>query len=177
MFKTIQFKDVFPEHFGFFLMSPKKLSTFHDFGIEGKNLLEIYSNSDLGDKVTEEGIIIPLLEVEADYYDIIIHDKAEASYIEDTKRAFSSQGWIFFSTGELIFSSISLLLKWDSDHPKLCNANLPKGWYEVSIYGGLVKETPTFEFVFTKSDKKPQYNGNLNELNLRGVGVYKVKEL
>ncbi len=106
---TVRLESRFPELYGFVLVDPERLDDLYGHAAGGANLLERFSESEDGDRVSREGIAIPMLGLEAGYYTVIVRDPA-APAVAQTPRV-TSGGWVLgTTTGRLVLCGLGSLV-------------------------------------------------------------------
>jgi hypothetical protein len=165
-FETIRLANRFPELYGFVLLDPARLDAFYEGKARGENLLQRFSETDDGDRVSAEGIAIPLVAVDEGDYTVLIRDAAAPALGPDPK--VRSTGWVLGTeTGELLFSGIGYLWKWNPDDPGWAAIRLTPGWYGVEVLGYVLNEgKPTeewaFEFALTPASARPAFAADVS---------------
>ena len=130
--QTIRLEKRFPELHGFVLLDPERLDALDEHGARGADLLTRFTASEEGDRVSREGIAVPVLGLEPDYYTVVLrvgttHGASHTSHVR-------SDGWVLgTATGRLVLCGLGYLARWDPDDPKHSRIEVPPGWYTVTI--------------------------------------------
>jgi hypothetical protein len=164
-------KTLFPELFGFVIFDISNLSSFKRNNGIGSNILECLTSTDFGDKACCDGIAIPMMGIEEEYYYFCI-SKIKNQYLTDSQIQCKSPGWILNISSEVCtICGIGYLTKFNeqdfSSNPAL-NFSIINGWYTIDIYGGFDSENrPVYELVYTPQKEKPVFSGSFeNPLTL-----------
>ncbi len=121
----------FPELWGFVLLDPLRLDAAVP-DAEGSDLLALFGSGDIGDQVAAEGIAVPMLNLTAGYYTVVLHDRLQAP--RWTEPVLSSSGWVLGTeTGELLLCGAGYLTRWSPSHGGHRRVTIPPGWYELKI--------------------------------------------
>jgi hypothetical protein len=156
-------KSLFSELNGFVIYDPKLLHEYlENNNLKDNNILKYFTETNHGDFIVENGIVIPMMDIDSDYYNFSVVEKFEDKIILHNK--FSSKDWIIqIVSGEININGIGYF-----NNIKTLNENnvlkfyLKNGWYEVEIIGGNVENKLFYEIILTKKDIKPKYNGDIN---------------
>ncbi len=155
----------FPELHGFVLLAPERLDRAVGGAATGRDLLTLFSTTELGDRVAAEGVAIPLMNPEAAYYRVLIRHPSTPSPWGRPCRSWP--GWVLgTTTGSLVFCGAGALTCWDPDDARHRRAQVPPGWYTVRIDGHLLDGVPddaAYEFVLTPTDDRPTLRARLDE--------------
>lgn len=151
---------LFAELEGFALYEPSLMERYvADNGIDD-NLLSCLITSEHGDIVTQNGIIIPIVGVPADYYKFNIIEKLPENYLEESK------GWILkVETEKIKVIGIGYL----ADISKITEDNslsffVSNGWYELSIISYFDPKDlnqKCFGLKLKQASQQPSYRGNM----------------
>jgi len=159
--EMIRLDDVFAELGGFALVEPARLSEFLQGKAHDQDLLTQFTTTELGERVLEEGIVIPLLGVTPGFYRLIVRQTSEPSVIG--KSQITSRGWVLGTiSGKLILCGLGYLTQWDAEHSAHHRFELEPGWYEVEIQARLLEATEgseegVYELILTKVPEKPEF--------------------
>lgn len=170
--QQIGLKDCFPEDRGFVLCDPERLDSFHDGQAQG-DLLTAYSTSDQGNRVSAQGIAIPIYDVEPDYYTVVVRGKNTESTL--SQPLVRSPGWVLGTeSGRLVLCGAGYLRDWNSQDPRFKRFSIPPGWYAVEIQAGFSKAAPeqgVYEFVLSPTQTQPDFTADLSmSFNLMDLG-------
>ena len=166
-FDPIRFDRCFPELHGFVLLDPERLEEFCSGHAHGSNLLQRFSETEDGDRVSQDGIAIPLLGVEPGEYTVIVRS-ADGTPAAGDLRARSA-GWILGTeTGHLLLCGAGYLTKWDGSHAAHKHITVPPSWYRVDVYGyiadpGSETEHWTIEFVLQETQERPTFEALIDQ--------------
>jgi len=165
-FKPIRLEKRFPEAHGFVLLDPARLDAFCNGRAEGADLLTRFSQTEDGDRVSREGIAIPITELDEGDYTIVLREAGSPGV--NALLRVRSPGWVLGTeTGKLVFCGIGYLLHWNPLHPNHAQIQIPPGWYQVEVLGYILNEGTRmedwlYEFVVTHSEHKPLFTADLS---------------
>lgn len=138
------------------------------------DLLTEFTTKETGDKVVEDGIIVPLSGVENYPYTIYFNLSGAIPELlkEENQLQVQQEGYCLKVENEEIYLyTMPYLRKFTEGQVenlkkyRTANIKLANGWYSVSILGGLTVQhsglEPTFEFVIKPSMGKPEYKANI----------------
>lgn len=164
-FPAVRLEGCFPELFGFVLLDAVRLDEALGGTAAGGNLLERFSTTDLGDRVSADGVAIPLFGVEAGRYSVLVRHTAEASPWPTPR--LSSPGWVLgTTTGTLLLCGAGYLTRWDAGHPRHRRVDVPPGWYAVEVHGHVLDsgtDDGAYEFVLTPTKVQPPFHADLGQ--------------
>lgn len=164
-FPSIRLEGCFPELFGFVFLDPARLDQALGGEAADENLLERFSTTDLGDRVSADGIAIPVLGVEVGVYSVLVRHAAEPSPWPAPR--LSSSGWVLgTTTGALLLCGAGYLARWDPGHPRHRRIDVPAGWYAVEIHGHVLDsgaDDGAYEFVLTPTNTQPPFRAHLGQ--------------
>jgi hypothetical protein len=145
--------DVFAELHGFVLVNPRRLDALTG-GARG-DLLTPFSETALGDRVCEDGAVVPVLDITANDYDVAVRD-APPTILTTLRK--SSPGWTLnVDDRPLVLCGVGYLVNWNPGLRGHRRISVPAGAYEVEIRGGEVAPDKWgVEFVLTRAPK-PKY--------------------
>lgn len=163
-FPGVRLTGCFPELFGFVLVDPARLELALGSAVRGTDLLERFTTTDHGDRITHDGIVIPLMGVDAGDYTVLVRHVTEPSPWPAPR--LSSPGWVLGTdTGALLFCGAGYLTDWQPAHPRHRHLVVPPGWYDVEIRGHVLTSGPddaAYEFVLTPADARPAFRAHLD---------------
>lgn len=163
---SVRLERRFPELYGLVLLDPERLDDLYEHGARGANLLERFTESEDGDRVSREGIVIPMLGLEAAYYTVVLRDPATPGVAQAPR--VSSGGWILgTTTGRLLLCGLGYLARWDPDDPRHGRIQVPPGWYGVTILGHVLDaggpdEEWVIEVVLDPTGEQPPFAGDVS---------------
>lgn len=149
--------SLFAELFGCVVCSPSGLNEVVGEDVDGKDLLELFTTTELGDLVLREGAAIPILGLEADDYRfLIIDESSEPSQLSVVRRA--SPGWVLHVQADgARLCCLGYLKRWSPNHPRHARLDLDAGWYQMTIVGGLDGGIPAFELRLRRREARPEF--------------------
>ena len=163
-------RSVFAELFGLVILDLAGLAAFQRAHNLGEDLLESFTSLDLGEEVSEKGIAIPITGIPGDYYHWAVCNLAsESSHLKEEQVVVKSEGWILHTPqGEATVCGMGYLKKFDVDYfansDKFVRLQLPAGWNEVTIVGGIDDaEHLVYELRVTSTLVKPDFSGDFND--------------
>lgn len=122
---------LFAELYGFVIYNPDLLDRYlFENQISTTDVLRMFTETEHGDRVIQEGIAIPIVNIPEGYYDFTLTADERAYYLSESK------GWsVKITTGVLRVIGIGYLndLSLIDNHRKV-DFLLPSGWYELSIH-------------------------------------------
>lgn len=127
---------------GIVVFSYPDLSIFFKNGIaDGRNILEEFTQTDLGDKVVDEGLVVPIINIDDGGY--LVRFFLDQGPIESARRhvAFSDDGYVLAVSERVYVADAAVFWEW---HEQL-------GWHEVPIPQG--KYSVTIEGVVHKNEE------------------------
>jgi hypothetical protein len=151
---------IFAELEGFAIYEPSLMNKYVVDNNIGNNLLSYLITSELGDIVTQNGVIIPIIGIPADYYKFKIIQELPKNYLIESK------GWILkVETEKINVIGIGYL----ADVTQITTNNslsfsISNGWYELSIISYLDsfdKTQKCFGLKLKQTPNKPVYSGNM----------------
>jgi hypothetical protein len=155
---------------GFVLFDPSALIHFCGGAIaEGTNLWHRFATSDDGDRVVDQGIMIPVLGINDGAYALHVRSDNEASAVTDP--VIVENGLFPLQVcSRLVFADLAVLLEWE-DESGWIDVVLRPGLYAVRIRGFRRIENKRvthcgFEFVHSATDRLPNRTGSL-ETNMQ----------
>ena len=122
---------LFAELYGFVIYNPDLRDRYlFENQIPITDVLRVFTETEHGDSVIQEGIAIPIVNIPEGYYDFTLTADERAYYLSESK------GWsVKITTGVLRVIGIGYLndLSLIDNHRKV-DFRLPSGWYELSIH-------------------------------------------
>ena len=122
---------IFAELYGFVIYNPDLLDRYLlENQISTTDVLRMFTETEHGDSVIQEGIAIPIVNIPEGYYDFTLTADERAYYLSESK------GWsVKITTGVLRVIGIGYLndLSLIDNHRKV-DFQLSPGWYELSIH-------------------------------------------
>jgi hypothetical protein len=99
-------KSLFSELNGFVIYEPKLLKEYlENNNLRNKNVLQYFIETNHGDIITKNGIAIPMMGIENDYYNFSVIENIKDKIILNNE--FISKGWIMqIVSGEINITGI-----------------------------------------------------------------------
>ena len=183
MKNTYQFNEILNDLMDYFILGdPDCLLRYKQDNKLPDDLLTEFTTNETGDKVVEDGIIVPLSGVENYPYTIYFNLSGTTPELlkEGNELQVQQEGYCLKVENEAIYLfTMPYLRKFtegrveDLKKFRTATIKLANGWYSVSVLGGFTVQPsgfePTFEFVMNPSVGKPPYNANI-------AYSYKIKE-
>ena len=167
---TFVHKRLFAELNGFVLCDPQRLVQFHGENIHHDNLLRQYTETEDGDKVCIQGIVIPVLDVEPEYYTLVVRYASSPAYLNSAP-LISNHGFVLGTeTGKLLLCGLGYLTNWNlaDDLEHYVSLMVIPGWYSVEVKGGIQVSSENkeneyiYEFILTPSEKQTALTASIN---------------
>jgi hypothetical protein len=139
------------------------------------DLISAFTTDDSGDRVVEEGVMIPLPRINNYPYTVYFNLSGNTPELlkqgnnlqvkQDGYRLHIQHGYVYLYTIPYIRSFTDETLE-RLKEVKQTFITLENGWYAVSVLGGETRQVaslePTLEFVFTKSEEIPTFSADVN---------------
>ncbi|RWX01616.1 hypothetical protein [Flavobacterium cerinum] len=150
------------------------------FSYKNKNnlpddLLTEFTTNETGDKVVEDGIIVPLSGVENLPYTIYFNlsDDTPELLKDGNKLQVQQDGYCLkVESGQIYLFTMPYLRKFTAEQIenlkkfRTATIKLENGWYSVSVLGGQTIQQsglePTFEFIIKSSIDRPKYLADIS---------------
>ena len=175
MTKLYKFDEILNDLMDYFILGdPNCLLTYKNEKNLPDDLLTEFTTKETGDKVVEEGIIVPLSGVKNFPYTIYFNltDTTPELLKDGNKLQVRQDGYCLKVENEEIYLFTLPYLREFTENQiealkksKKARIKLENGWYSVSILGGLTMQQselePTFEFIIKPSIDKPKYSANI----------------
>jgi hypothetical protein len=146
-----EFSDCFPELFGLVLLDPIRLEQFVGSECRGRDLLTRFATTGDGDAILDEGIALPLMDLVATPYSVVICDGRESV---DATPDLRSEGWVLGTeSGALLLVGAGYLRSWDPGSPAHKHVSVAPGWYQVEVLGYAAE--PRFELRLHQRPVRP----------------------
>jgi hypothetical protein len=156
-------KPLFSELNGFVIYEPELLKKYlENNNLKNNNLLQYFTKTEHGDIITENGIVIPMMDIDDDYYNFSIIENINEKIVVDKK--FSSKGWIMqIISNEIHIIGIGYFYDIQATNENnILKFNVENGWYEIEITGGTIGDKLFYELILNKKENKPEYYGDIN---------------
>lgn len=151
---------LFAELEGFAIYEPSLTRKYIVDNNIGNDLLSYLTTSEHGDIVTQNGIIIPIIGVPADYYKFVIIEKLPDNYL------IESTGWILRVESEKLnivgIGYLTDVTQISTDN--ILSFSIANGWYELSIISymdTIDKNQKCFGLKLKQTSGKPHYRGDM----------------
>jgi hypothetical protein len=174
-----KYAEILNDTINYFLLAD--IQVLEKYKIENNlpdDLSNEFTNNDLYDKALEDGVVIAMAGIENYPYTIIfsLSNNSPELLKEGNQLQIRESGYILKVENKQImlftwrilhnFSKTKveeLLENYKKGHK--AKIEIPNGWYEVEILGGLTLQNgdsePTFEFLLTPSEAKPTFSANI----------------
>lgn len=160
----MQVEKIFSELEGFIIYDPQCLANYiSENNIFNQDLLSYFMESEDGDFVIQNGIIVPIMGVEPNYYTFEINND-----LENYAVIKESDGWILKVVSKQInIIGIGYLANVNTlNKQKSLSFAISNGWYKVSIATYIdVFSSKSFVLKLQKVLTKPNYEGNMETNN------------
>jgi hypothetical protein len=170
-----KFEEVLNDLVDYFLLGDPQL--LMDFKIKHQlpdDLVSEFTTSIEGDRVVEEGVMIPLSRIENYPYTVyfnltgdtpeLLKDGNQLQVRQDGYKMQVKYGTVYLYTIPYIRKFTNEALENLNRH-RTTKIKLPKGWYKVSVLGGETKQEtgmePTFEFLIIPSTEEPGFTADV----------------
>jgi len=152
---------------GIVLFEPTLLTEFYTQINLDDNLYERFVRTDDGDKVVNQGIVVPILAINDGIYRVIMRDVNEKSPIPENLIIVNNSTFPLKVVNRAILADMSILLEW-SPEDNWHETYIEPGNYQVQIKGfreviNNVVEDYGFEFVLTKCESLPDMTASLTK--------------
>lgn len=132
---------MFAEAGGFVLLDPARLvAAVPD--AQGRDLLELFAMTEVGDEVARTGVIVPVLGADPGFYDLHVHGDEADGFEANVQRPADllSDGWVLHTdTGVLFLDPLASLAEWDASDPRHQRIVVPPGSYAVQLRGHVAR--------------------------------------
>lgn len=176
MTKLYKFDEILNDLMDYFILGdPNCLLTYKNENTLPDDLLTEFTTKETGDKVVEDGIIVPLSGVENLPYTIYFNlsDTTPELLKDGNKLQVRQDGYCLKVENEEIYLfTMPYLRKFTEEQIenlkkfRKATIKLENGWYSVSVLGGQTLQQsslePTFEFIIKKSIGKPKYSADIS---------------
>ena len=121
----------------------------------------------MGDKVVEQGIVIPIIGINDSAYKVIARIADEESIVSDHLIIKKNSFFPLRVTGRVIIADLATLLEWYPDEGWQ-DVHVPPGFYSAVVNGFRRVDNDEvvdfgFEIVFTQTNELPQFTGSLTK--------------
>ena len=159
--------EVIVDFNGIVIFDPMLLCGFYPGIAIGENLYRRFTQTDDGDKVVEQGIVLPIIGINDSIYRVLIRDETERSRVDPELIIFSNSEFPLKITSQAIITDMASLLEWNPDE-EWQELEIPVGNYSVAINGFRKIENNAivdfgFEIVFAKRGALPKFSASLTK--------------
>lgn len=171
----IKFDEVLNDLVDYFLLGdPFLLMDFKNEHHLPDDLITHFTISNDGDRVVEEGFMIPLARIENYPYTVYFNQTGTPELLKDGNRLQLRQdGYkLLVKYGAIYLYTIPYIRKFTGEtleklvQHRNSKLSLLNGWYQISILGGESKQEngmePTLEFLITPVAEEPAYTADTN---------------
>lgn len=176
MTKLYKFDEILNDLMDYLILGdPNCLLTYKNENTLPDDLLTEFTTKETGDKVVEDGIIVPLSGVENLPYTIYFNlsDTTPELLKDGNKLQVRQDGYCLKVENEEIYLfTMPYLRKFTEEQIenlkkfRKATIKLENGWYSVSVLGGQTLQQsglePTFEFIIKGSIGKPKYSADIS---------------
>lgn len=147
---------------------PDLLSEFPNGIKEGENVLELFTRTELGDKVVDTGLVIPIINIDDGGY--LVRFFVDEGSVESPNRqiAFSDPGYVLTVKEQVFVADAAIFLEWQ-EGLSWKQLPIPKGNYAVTIEGvvhldekGEMLETG-YDVILHRVDDLPKRSAQIRE--------------
>lgn len=152
---------------GIVLFDPSLLNKFYDQIAPGENLYRRFTQTDDGEKVVEQGIIVPIIGINDSVYRVIVRENNEKSIVPEDDIIVTNAAFPFNVTDYAVVADMSILLEWYPDE-NWSKASVSPGDYQVQVNGfrkivdGIVEDFG-YEFVLSRCESLPSFTASLEK--------------
>lgn len=134
---------------------------------EGGNLYRRFTSTGDGDKVVEQGIVMPIIGVNDSSYRVLVRMDGEASAVPDELIIVRNASFPLRVTGRLIIADLAAFLEWYPEEGRH-RIDVPQGCYAGAVNGFRKVENNVvvdfgFEIVLTPTDALPPMTALLRQ--------------
>ncbi|WP_312466663.1 hypothetical protein [Pseudescherichia sp.] len=127
----------------------------------GDNILQVFTTTDIGDIVLDEGIALPIMGIDDGGY-IVRFFLNDIPGNENRHVMFSDKYFYLKVTGDLFIADMSAFWEWEK-YNEWKNTDIPKGIYKVILEGAQLKRDSDVIYCYDLILKK------INELGIREI--------
>ncbi len=173
---VLKFEEILNDLVDYFILGdPDLLMQYKQEQNLPEDLITEFTTTEEGDSVVRDGIMVPLPGIENYPYTIYFNLSGETPVLmkEGNDLQIKREGYILKVAHERIYLyTIPYLRNYTAERlealklHRVANITLPNGWYTVTVLGGQTRQStglePTFEFVITAVQDKPEYTADMN---------------
>jgi hypothetical protein len=143
---------------GIVVFSYPDLDKWYNGIVNGQNILKDFIQTDLGDKVMDEGLVIPIVNIDdGDYLIRIFHEKASDDGVDI---AFMEFGFPIKIDKQIFCADAAVFWDWE-EYLSWRKLDISPGFYSVDVRGVRhLKEggdfIPGYDFIFKKTTSLPK---------------------
>ncbi|WP_238084965.1 hypothetical protein [Pseudescherichia vulneris] len=127
----------------------------------GDNILQVFTTTDIGDIVLDEGIALPIMGIDDGGY-IVRFFLNDIPGNENRHVMFSDKYFYLKVTGDLFIADMSAFWEWEK-YNEWKNTDIPKGIYKVILEGAQLKRDSDVIYCYDLILEK------INELGIREI--------
>ncbi|ATQ78335.1 hypothetical protein CR152_30380 [Massilia violaceinigra] len=152
---------------GIVVFDDKGLQAYFGNIAEGDNLYRRFTTTDDGDKVVEQGIVIPIIGVNDSSYRVSVRMAGEPSIVPDELIIVRNASFPLRVTDRLIIADLAVFLEWYPEEGWQ-RIDIAPGCYAVAVNGFRKVENNVvvdfgFEIVLTPADALPPMSASLQQ--------------
>jgi hypothetical protein len=154
---------LFAELYGLVLADPGELDRIHGGDARGRDLLELYSTTALGDTVSADGAAVAVMGLVAGYYSVSLRSETMPSTLSGPPLDCAS-GWVLHVVSDsIVVAGLGFLKHWNPEHPKIRRMAVPNGWYAATIAVGPINGPDDFglELSLRECRDRPPFTADL----------------
>lgn len=172
--EVIKFEEVLNDLVDYFLLGdPGLLMDYKNDKQLPDDLMKEFTTSLYGDRIVEEGIVIPMSRVENYPYTVYFNlSGTKHELLKNTSRLQVRQDGYKLQVkyGVIYLFTVPYLRKFTNAQLEILlmrntKITLPNGWYNVSVLGGETEQEtgmePTFEFLITPTREEPECTADI----------------
>ncbi|MDQ1924539.1 hypothetical protein [Massilia pseudoviolaceinigra] len=152
---------------GIVVFDDKGLQAYFGNIAEGDNLYRRFTSTDDGDKVVEQGIVIPIIGVNDSSYRVSVRMAGEPSVVPDELIIVRNASFPLRVTGRLIIADLAVFLEWYPEEGWQ-QIDIAPGCYAAAVNGFRKVENNVvvdfgFDIVLTPADALPPMSASLQQ--------------
>lgn len=152
---------------GIVIFDPALLRDFYPGIDRGENLYRRFTQTEDGDKVVAQGIIVPITGINDSIYKVVVRSKDERSSIDPDLIVFSNSSFPLRIENYAVIADMASLLEWHPDE-EWQRLGLQPGEYAIEINGFRKIENRVvvdfgFEVVWSSCGALPEFSGSLSQ--------------
>ncbi|WP_080406713.1 hypothetical protein [Burkholderia ubonensis] len=112
---------------------PDLMKFFADPVVNGQNILSDFTQTDLGDKVVDGGVVLPIINIDDGGYLVRFFEGDPESSVR-RRVVFSDSGYVLKIDGDLYIADAAVFWDWE-EYLGWTKVAIPRGYYSVKIEG------------------------------------------